>query len=116
MPRKINLIRYNNETVQEQQGGGIFDVVVDTIFNTGKKVLPKAIEKGTTIAAEKIGNKTGEIVADKLHNRFMKPKVQDMMGASEIAKELQKLSTNKKTNNKTTDRDLANTFDNILNI
>ena len=115
MPRKINLIRYNNKTVQTQKyGSGIFDVVVDTLFITGKKVLPKAIEKGTVIAAEKIGNKTGEIIANKLHNNFMKPKVQDMMGASDIVKELQKkLSKNQNIIN---NKDLTDVFDSILNI
>lgn len=118
MPRKINLVRYQGETVTEKQGGGIFDVVIDTLFDTGKKVLPKVIEKGTVVAAEKIGNKTGELIADRLHNRFMKKaELQPMMGASEIIKTLQKLgSEGGKPENTKGNIELANAFDSILSL
>ena len=113
MPRQINLSREG--FVETQNGSGIFDIVTKTIFDTGKKVLPKAVEKGTMIAAEKIGNKAVEVVVDKIHNRFL-AKNEVKRGADSIAKELRKRKKNATNNVAEFDSDVNMLFNKILAI
>lgn len=106
MPRKINLQREKNETVYLQNGKGIFDIFSKTVIDTGKKVLPKAIEKGALVAAEKIGNKTGQLIGEKIYDRFT--------SAETITKELQKKSGKTVETSNQIDSDLKNMFNKII--